>query len=205
MKRKKRICLSAVFLSILLYAAAAFASDQNAVKEPDTEELTTEASVSEEGTEEESITEENASGTEIIEGVTVEDVTEFLEGIDYEELEKNLKAILAMVQSEDFQSLMSYQEMQDLVIVAMDRIETFALEDPELVAKICVALGLQEKFASLIPSLIREYDYSREDLEVLLTGDESKERRSVALILLQHPEIATLVSEILETFIKAAS
>ena len=190
MKKRKWICLAVSFLVIVTLFAGAFAA----------EESITEESITEESITEESITDE----TEMDMGLTAQDVTEYLEGIDYDELEKDLTAILAVVESEDFQHLMSYQEMQDLVIVLLDRMEDFAIEDPDLVAKICVALGLQEKFARLIPPLIKEYDYSKEDLEALILGDESRERQSVAMILLQHPEIAALVSQILETITGAA-
>ena len=185
MKKRKWMCLGIIFLIMILNAAAVSASELDAA---DTDE--TESTGSFLNAEDET----EGSGSFL----NVQDITDFLDNIDYDELEKDLTAVLKVLESEDFQHLMSYQEMQDLIVVLLDKMEDFAIDDPDLVAKICVKLGVSEDLAGLLPPLIREYEYSKEDLEKLISSDVSREKREAALMLLQDPEVISLVGKIVE-------
>ena len=67
-----------------------------------------------------------------------------------EELMSNLGVLVEVLESEEFQRLMEYPEMQALMRTAFERLVQFVTEEPELATKVLVALGADEKAVQLM-------------------------------------------------------
>ena len=62
----------------------------------------------------------------------------------------NLGVLVDVLNSEEFQRLLEYPEMQALMETAFDRLTQFVMEEPELAAKVLVTLGADESAVNLM-------------------------------------------------------
>ena len=67
-----------------------------------------------------------------------------------EELLSNLGVLVEVLESEEFQRLMEYPEMQALAKTALTRLTDFAMNEPELATKVLVKLGADESAVDLM-------------------------------------------------------
>lgn len=67
-----------------------------------------------------------------------------------EELMSNLGVLLNVIESEEFQRLMEYPEMQALAKTALTRLTDFVMNEPELATKVLVKLGADESAVNLM-------------------------------------------------------
>ncbi len=136
------------------------------------------------------------------------DLDSVLSDEQLQELTKNLDAIIALLSSEELQSLLKYEEVQDLLVTIIDKAMSFTQEEPELFAKILNALDLDETYVKLIMSALSVLQKARNNLEVYLESEEGQQLQGAVRSILDKPEIVnrlTALSEILEKYYKAAS
>ena len=67
-----------------------------------------------------------------------------------EELMSNLGVFVDVLNSEEFQRLMEYPEMQALAKTALTRLTDFVMNEPELATKVLVKLGADESAVQLM-------------------------------------------------------
>ena len=67
-----------------------------------------------------------------------------------EELMSNLGVLVDVLNSEEFQRLLEYPEMQALMMTALDRLAHFVTEEPELATKVLMALGADESAVNVM-------------------------------------------------------
>ena len=136
------------------------------------------------------------------------DLDSVLSDEQLQELTKNLDAIIALLSSEELQSLLKYEEVQDLLVTIIDKAMSFTQEEPELFAKILNALDLDETYVKLIMSALSVLQKARNNLEAYLESGEGQQLQGAVRSILDKPEIVnrlTALSEILEKYYKAAS
>lgn len=88
-----------------------------------------------------------------------EDLDEYLqmlEGMDKREALENVLVVKQTLESEEFARLMEYPEMQALIDEVLKKAEKFIIEEPELMGKILVTMGLNEKIVNVLVALIKE-------------------------------------------------
>ena len=119
--------------------------------------------------------------------------------MDMEELETDLNMISALLESEDFKSLMSYQEVRDLLELCLEKTAEFVLAEPDLTGKICETLGVSPSTVQLIVEMLRiagedpehSEEWIRTFTEQLKAGDEAEIEK-----LLDDPEVRRKLIEI---------
>ena len=67
-----------------------------------------------------------------------------------EELMSNMGVLVNVIESEEFQRLMEYPEMQALAKTAFTRLTDFVMNEPELATKVLVKLGADESAVDLM-------------------------------------------------------
>lgn len=173
---KKRVLALLMALS-LAAGPAVYAAEDKAEQETtaETEAAEEAASEQESGTEAaEEDTSEQKSGAEAasdaaskkmqdlgkaLSEFTEEDLDEYvnmLEGMDKREALENVLVLSQTVKSEEFAHLMEYPEMQALIEEILKKAEKFIMEEPELMGKILVTMGLDEKIVNVLVALIRK-------------------------------------------------
>jgi len=134
--------------------------------------------------------------------IAVKDYLEDLDEEDLAELKKNIEAIRAMLTSESFRSLISYTEVQDLIILALLKAEDLMVEDTQLTSKVLVTLGIEEKYADMILKIIQIAAYSREELEKSTGSDTKEAEADIIRLILSEPQILDGVIGILGSLTK---
>ncbi|MBQ1311531.1 MAG: hypothetical protein IIY55_06750 [Blautia sp.] len=76
----------------------------------------------------------------------VNELGQMIRDVDLEELKENMKLVLAVVSSEEFQSLVQYQEVIDLAALLLKKGAETAVTEKELTEKILQTLGLDERW-----------------------------------------------------------
>ena len=88
-----------------------------------------------------------------------------LDNVDIEELKSDMDLIIAVVSSEEFQSLISYQDVRELFEIVIIRLGKMAMEEPELAGKIFVTMGVDQKIVDAlirVSKLLEESDTAQE-------------------------------------------
>ncbi len=122
------------------------------------------------------------------------DIAGSLAGVDEEELKANLRAVLKVVQSEDFQSLLSYQEVKELVYLIIDKTARFIQAEPELMEEILVTAGLNERFVGPVMIALNTLSEKKVSLDAYLDTEVGKQAAAEAERYLEDPEIQSMIS-----------
>ena len=85
--------------------------------------------------------------------------------LDVEELREYYRQFESVIQSDEFQNLIEYEEVRDLITALVDKGVDFAIEDPDLAQKILITAGMDEKIVSLLPLLLEKGSKAGEALE----------------------------------------
>lgn len=159
---KRRISIWILVTSLLscgAYPAAAEVHDpavQAVIEEAaeNTEETAAEDTASDSSAEDSGLTEDLAAAIEKA-GSTYSFTYDPEKGLqpgnpETEELMSNLGVLVEVMNSEEFKRLMEYPEMQALLETLLKRLTTFVMDEPELAAKVLVALGADESAVHLM-------------------------------------------------------
>ncbi len=73
-----------------------------------------------------------------------------LEEVCSEESYENIRKAFSVLYSEEFNEVMAYPEMQELVLIILKECADLAVEDPALTAQILEKLGVDEQYTSLL-------------------------------------------------------
>ena len=103
-----------------------------------------------------------------------EELASYLSSVDTEKLAEYLELFVVLTQNEDFQSLMDYQEVQELAEALIQKAAEFAVEDPQLAEKILVAMGVDEAYASSVLELIADHPEVLEEVGTLAASEEGR-------------------------------
>ncbi|MBO7711368.1 MAG: hypothetical protein J6S83_12935 [Lachnospiraceae bacterium] len=93
-------------------------------------------------------------------------VAPYVPGISEEEIQGYIEMVIALMENEDFRSLMSYEEVQDLAVYTVENLANMAADDPELTRKVLETLEVNETFITVILTMIDH----REEIEEALKG-----------------------------------
>ena len=77
---------------------------------------------------------------------------------DLEKLAKYFDMGFGLISSPEFQELFQYVEVQNLTKEVIKRVGRFAVDDPELVRKILLTLGVEEKYTDLLTTVLQWLD-----------------------------------------------
>ena len=94
--------------------------------------------------------------------------------LDVEELREYYRQFESVIQSDEFQNLIEYEEVRDLITALVDKGVDFAIEDPDLAQKILITAGMDEKIVSLLPLLLEKGSKAGEALEAFKQSEEGK-------------------------------
>ena len=97
-----------------------------------------------------------------------EELKKLLDEIDLEAIAEAAVLAESVLESDEFRSLISYQEVKELGEVVADRIIDFVVEDPELTGKILITLGLKETTAGAAVDAIKLISSSGFDVRPVL-------------------------------------
>ncbi len=119
---------------------------------------------------------------------------EKLKAMDYEEIQELMQACYVLVQSEEFKSLMSYQEVRDLILILLEKSAQLMVEDPELSEKILETAGVDEDAVYLLLFILQK----GEDLGPALQMAKESEMGQAILAYMQEYYEADELNEALE-------
>jgi hypothetical protein len=147
---------------------------------------------------------ETESGTDTEEPYTV-DIGDSSFVIDQEAVEKNIEAIRKLFTSEDFQHLISYEEVRDLAQYIFTRALDFVKNEPDLATKVLEALGLDKKVTPIVIEAVALVSKTGEELTEYLESEEGQKISEAAVGLLNNPVIAAELKELNQIIERAVS
>ena len=130
--------------------------------------------------------------------ITMEDILETLSGVDIEKVKEDLTVIEKVVESEDFQYLIAYPQVRELILMTTEKLYHFVLEEPELTAKVCATLGVDEKSVLIGLEIANYLNDNKDEISQLVANMDSGELKMAAESLLIDSELVDTVLRIMK-------
>ena len=124
-------------------------------------------------------------------------LAEHIPGASAEEIQEYIEMIQALLENEDFRSLMSYDEVWDLAIYAGENLAEMAVEEPELTRKVLETLEVNEMVIRITMGLIDHKEQIAQALNELDIQWQSGEAAELLEDLAGNQELRTGLEELL--------
>ncbi len=124
-------------------------------------------------------------------------LAEYIPGASAEEIQKYIEMIQALLENEDFRSLMSYDEVWDLAIYAGENLAEMAVEEPELTRKVLETLEVNEAAIQITMGLIDHKEQIAQALNELDIQWQSGETAELLGDMAGNRELRTGLEELL--------
>lgn len=124
-------------------------------------------------------------------------LAEHIPGASAEEMQEYIEMIQALLENEDFRSLMSYDEVWDLAIFAGENLAEMAVEEPELTRKVLETLEVNEAAIQITMGLIDHKEQIAQALNELDIQWQSGEAAELLEDLAGNQELRTGLEELL--------
>lgn len=118
--------------------------------------------------------------------------------IDAAKVEKYLKAIRNVLDSEEFQRLISYEEVRDLAVTIVEYGAIFVRDEPDLSEKVLSELGIEPKYGKIILQAINATADAGSELINYSNSEEGQILMERVKLLLEDPAIEQECKEINE-------
>ena len=186
-------CITAAFLALNTCAPFAASSDAESMVSSAAESMASSAA--------ESMASSNAESTASFDAESgssgiVDDAVNAVENIDVEAVKENLNVVLKVISSEDFQSLLSYKEVTELIATIFEKAANFVQTEPELTKKIMITAGLDERYAGPVMMAINAIISGGEKVESEMNSDEVQQAVAIANKMLTDPDVRELLNQI---------
>jgi hypothetical protein len=106
--------------------------------------------------------------------LAMEQAAMLVKDLDVETVREYYRDIESVVMSDEFQSLLQYEEVRVLIEELVNRGVDFVMTEPELTEKILITAGMDEKYAALVLLLIGEGNKAGEAVELFKESEEGK-------------------------------
>lgn len=124
-------------------------------------------------------------------------LAEHIPGASAEEMQEYIEMIQALLENEDFRSLMSYDEVWDLAIYAGENLAEMAVEEPELTRKVLETLEVNEMVIRITMGLIDHKEQIAQALNELDIQWQSGEAAELLGDMAGNRELRTGLEELL--------
>ena len=124
-------------------------------------------------------------------------LAEHIPGASAEEIQEYIEMIQALLENEDFRSLMSYDEVWDLAIYAGENLAGMAVEEPELTRKVLETLEVNEAAIQITMGLINHKEQIAQALNELDIQWQSGEAAELLGDMAGNRELRTGLEELL--------
>ena len=124
-------------------------------------------------------------------------LAEHIPGASAEEIQEYIEMIQALLENEDFRSLMSYDEVWDLAIYAGENLAGMAVEEPELTRKVLETLEVDEAAIQITMGLIDHKEQIAQALNELDIQWQSGEAAELLGDMAGNRELRTGLEELL--------
>ena len=124
-------------------------------------------------------------------------LAEHIPGASAEEMQEYIEMIQALLENEDFRSLMSYDEVWDLAIYAGENLAGMAVEEPELTRKVLETLEVDEAAIQITMGLIDHKEQIAQALNELDIQWQSGEAAELLGDMAGNRELRTGLEELL--------
>ena len=108
----------------------------------------------------------------------IAEAIETVSQMDLNEIIEYYKMVTAVTASEEFESLVQYVEVQELISEVLEMGAQLAMEEPETVGKILTAAGIDNKYVSLLTLALLFEEPIEELYRMIQSGGTEKEIRT---------------------------
>lgn len=125
-------------------------------------------------------------------------VNQALAAMDQSEVAEYAKLIESVLRNPDFQDLLKYEEVRDLLMTLLKNVLSFSEEDPELTAKILETLGVDERAVYVFYEILQTYGENKETIDSIasyLETDEGKQLTNAILENFDQEEINQMLDD----------
>ena len=123
-------------------------------------------------------------------------LTSRLGDLDYEKLQEDIKLVQAVMGSESFRHLLTYEEVRDFADYSLKMITRFALDEPELLEKILITMELDQASVTVIMEVIDFINTS--DLDVETFDSLNTAVTEMTGLILENPETLDKAAQVIE-------
>lgn len=134
-----------------------------------------------------------------------DDMKNELNSMSREDLLGYIKMIEAVIMNPDFNSLMQYQEVRDLIVTLAGNALDFAEEDPDLTEQILETMGVDRRAVLVFYTLLDARKNNPENVEQIkdfLTNEKSKEIFENVMGMLDEETVAQLADDFNEKLLE---
>ena len=152
---------SAAFSAMPAYAQEAVSAEEEITEEPDTEQQS-----------------DGILASEDLSEMSPEVLLELLKTageLDFNGILETLQWVNNLINSEEFESLIKYPEVKDLIKILIERGYNFMLEDEDLSRKILDTAGLSESEIYVVMLILSMSDEERDVIIALLESEQGQE------------------------------
>ena len=205
--KKKVWCLPVLILAGLLCASVPYAAEiedtssemAETVWETEEAAVAVESVVEELAEAAEAVTPDGNSGLIPISNEDLDALKQKIDNIDMDKLKADLRAVTVLLKSEEFQHLLSYEEVQDLLKMILMKARNFLYEEPDLSEKILETIGLEETYAKIILQMTNTALGIADEVSGSIGEDELQAVTEVANDMMKDPETREMVADLVKT------
>ena len=128
-----------------------------------------------------------------------EDVRQTLNSLDAEEITSYVIMIDRILKNPDFQSMMQYDEVRDLIVTLVHNGLNMAQEEPEMTTKILTTLGVDKRIIAIFFVILQERAGNPEAAEMLsefMKSEEGAQMINQVLQILDTETVEKLMKEL---------